>query len=197
MSSFAETVNRARQRCNAVLQERVATKRSEGCQVIIEPALCDAAGAVVCAPDGLKLPLRYDLVLKDAAGKFNPENADSVTIGFGEPVFVTWEHKLRIEIHRLCWDYMQFQIFPVRAACDWESLRNWFLKWFDPNDKSFARPDGLFGVVHFLSDPEVDAGNASLFVDLGSAPVEALGELFDAFILIGVDHCIIGKQKNV
>ena len=177
-----------------MLREKIAGLEASGHKVITEPALCAASGKAVCAPDGLRLPLRYDLVIQRQDGEFQKENADSTTIEFGEPLFATWDEGLRIEIHRLCWDYMCFELFPVLATIEWDGLRRWFLKWFDADDKDTAGKDGLFGVLHFVSDPATENGVSKFFVDFGSASSDCLAELFDEFVRIGVKQCVIGRK---
>jgi hypothetical protein len=107
---------------------------------------------------------------------------------------VTWEHTLSIEIHSLCWDYMQFEL-PMVGIVDWEWLRNWFLRWFDMADARSAGADGLFGVVHFVSDPKVEADVAAFFVDFGSAPTDAFAGFLDELVRIGVARCVVGRKK--
>jgi len=192
---FAEAIERARSRCRTVLLEQIARRKSEGRSVIVEPLPRLASGEVAVAPDGLQLPLRYDLVYRDDSDTFQPENADSVTIEFPEPVFASWEHKLRIEIHRLCWDYLRVEVSPCAASTDWEPLRRWFLKWCDPEERHPQSTDGVNNVAHFVSDPEVDGDVGRLFVDLGSAPNDALGELFDELIALGFTTCVIGRKE--
>jgi len=191
--NFGEIVNRARSRCTESLVEQINLRQAEGYQVIIEPAP-RLQGGIAFAPDGLKLPLRYDLVFQDSLGVYHSENAKSTTLNFSESVFVTWEQRLKVELRSLCWDYMQIELFSVQDEPGWEGLRQWFLKWFDLEDNKKAQPNGLHGVVHFISDPILKDGRVSLFVDLGSASSDALAELFDEFIKLGSISCIIGKS---
>jgi hypothetical protein len=190
--TFGDYIERARVGCRDVLLERIAQRRAGSSRVIVEPALRNTAGEIVSAPDGLKLPLRYDLAAQSNDGAFQTENTDSTTINFSESVFVTWEHTLRIEIQRLCWDYMMFEV-RVDEAFDWEWLRQWFLKWFDLDDSRSADTDGLYDVVHFVSDPEIDGNTARFFVDFGSSSTDALADLFDALKAQGITQCTIGK----
>lgn len=191
--TFGDTIDRARLRCAEALRERIAYHRAQGHEVIIEPSPRNSEGEIVFAPDGLKLPLRYDLVFKDEAGQFERENADSVTLGFEKPLFATWENKLKIETHRLCWDYMQFEVSPVDDESRLEDLRRWFLKWFDADDSRPAQEDGSYCVVHFISDPVTEGRVIKFFVDFGSASSDALADLLDEFVRLGADYCVIGR----
>ncbi|MGW8393115.1 hypothetical protein [Pseudoduganella sp. HUAS MS19] len=56
-------------------------------------------------------------------------------------------------------------------------LAPWFMDWFDPEDTNQKNAEGLFGVVHFASDPQPDGAMVAVELDLGSAPVQALEDL--------------------
>jgi len=71
------------------------------------------------------------------------------------------------------------------------SVRDWFLRWFDLDDVNGKTPEGLFGVAHFISNPEDEADGVKLVVDFGSAPVCAFGELLDCFTEAGFTRCDI------
>src|ERR1035441_1717960 len=124
--TFGEIINRAQQRACALLKEKINEKKLDGTKVYAEPALRDQAGNIVSAPDGLKLPLRYDLAFQDSENEVKTVNADSSAINFREPVFANWEHKLKIEIHSISWDYMLLHLLPANRQYDWERVREWF-----------------------------------------------------------------------
>lgn len=195
--TFAEAIDRARNRSCAVLRDSIEKQKSNGSRVHIEPAPRSSSGDIVFATDGLKLPLRFDFVYQDTAGIFQKRDADAVTIKFSEPLFVTWEQKLKIEIHQLCWNQMAFDISPLEIRSEREGLRRWFIRWFDAEDNRSIGTDGLYGVVHFISDPEIQDTTGRIVVDLGSASSEALGELFDEFIQLGAQRCVIGKPATL
>jgi hypothetical protein len=69
------------------------------------------------------------------------------------------------------------------------------LKWFDLTEENEPDSDGLSGVVHFISDPESSDGGFTFIVDLGSASIDAFGELLDCLIEMGVETCLIGARK--
>jgi len=194
--TFGDAIDRARSRCAEVLQERIAHHKAQGHKVIIEPSPRNSAGDIVFAADGLKLPLRYDIVFKDGLGQFERENADSVTLDFGEPLFASWENKMKIEIHRLCWDYVQFEVSPLAGESHFEDLRRWFLKWFDAEDGRPVQEGGCYGVVHFISDPVTEGSVSRFFVDFGSASSDALADLLDEFVRLGADRCVIGRKEE-
>jgi len=65
------------------------------------------------------------------------------------------------------------------------------MEWFDPEDQNPLDPVGLYGVVHFASDPEA-VESSKFFVDMGSAPVEALLALMSHLSDAGVRWARIG-----
>jgi len=194
--NFGEVIKQAQQKGYGQLKDCLDRHRAAGDEVFAEPALRNASGEIVSAPDGLKLPLRSDLAFFDSTGTVKTEYADTYSLNFREPVFANWENKLKIEIHSVSWDYMAFHLPPVNMQNSWEGLRRWFLRWFDFEDEKTADSNGLYGVVHFISDPEVEAEGVSLRVDFGSAPIDALGELFDELIKLGVTYCTIGTPAD-
>jgi hypothetical protein len=99
-------------------------------------------------------------------------------------------------MHRLCWDYVQFEVSPLPGESHFEDLRRWFLKWFDADDSRPAREDGCYGVVHFISDPVTEGSASKFFVDFGSASSDALADLLDELVRLGADRCVIGRKEE-
>lgn len=140
----------------------------------------------------LKLPLRLDLVeMTEAGGK--PATVDAETILNFEPFEVEWAGGLNVRVEPFVWDACSVGCAGLPAVPDWKHLTDWFEHWFDPEDIRSPGPDGLSGVVHFLSEPQPD-GNAFRFqVDFGSASVEAFEELLDALRDSGAAQVQIGS----
>jgi hypothetical protein len=152
------------------------------------------SGEVVCAPDGLQLPLRSDLAFVGASGDVQTEYADSSALNFREPIFAKWENQLKIEIHSISWDHMHFQLFPPpEAETNLDGLKIWFMRWFDAEDEKSPNSDGLSGLVHFISDPERRPDRIEINVDFGSAPTDALAEFLDELVKLDIKVCVIGK----
>ena len=192
--NFREIIDRARSRCRESLIASYQQRRECGEEIITEPAPRNQAGAILSAPDGLMLPLRYDYVARKPGSDYQSHQADTVTIRFSEPVFATWEGTLRIEVRSIAWDYLRIECFDG-AFTDFEPLRSWFLKWVDFADEVSPDKDDLHGVVHFISDPVYAERSVSFFVDLGSSRSESLAELFDVLVAAGVTHCILGDTE--
>jgi hypothetical protein len=190
-----ELINHSQERGITILKEHIDRRKSEGHKVYSEPTPRNQADEIVYAPDGLKLPLRYDLVFQDSNGDFHTDSADSTTLHFREPVFANWENQMKIEIHSICWNHLELQISPPFSQNNWEILRLWFLRWFDLQDEKAIDSNGLTGVVHFISDPITTGDRVHFVVDLGSATPDALADLFDQLIKCGVSECTLGKPS--
>lgn len=189
---FSELVERARTRSVSKIKEAIL-ERSARLKVHTEPAIRRGDGALAFAPDGLKLPLRWDFF---AEAEPDQKNADSITLKMVEPAYATWAHGMRIKLISLCWDCMLFCLTPPRPEEDWEWLVAWFMRWFDPEDRNEKDEDGLYQVVHFVSDPEVADDTAIFIVDFGSAKTHALADLLDQIAERGYARCLIGDERQ-
>jgi len=143
-----------------------------GCHV--EPVLRDRTGAVVYEGP-LRTPYRCDLVRKDTFATVSIDATERLrfdTLSFD--IGTT-----RVQLAPFSWDALTLEIDGMAQADAADVMRNWFLRWFDEADENAADADGLYGVVHYLSDP-VDLGRAVRFqVDLGSAPAGAVSGLIE------------------
>ncbi len=150
--------------------------------VHVEPALCDGEGKLV--PEGdWDLPMRVDFLVRgresEPSEPVNPSRAlsfDPVTYQAGQ---------MEVEFHPFGWDWLPLFVDKEPDVVG-PVLREWFLTWFDPEDKNEADEHGLYGVVHFLSDPEPSPGGAAVSIDLGSAPVACITSLFAHLDAAGV-----------
>jgi hypothetical protein len=147
--------------------------------VHVEPALRTADGSL--ALDGqLQLPFRPDLLPKSGG--------PSIMVGSVQRMhFEPWETEVahsRIAIAPYFWDYVAVKLHGIPADATWEPVREWFLKWFDPEDQNSINAEGLYGVVHFMSDPKLTVAGAEITVDLGSAPAECFGSMISALLTL-------------
>ena len=189
---FSELVERARSRTRSKIKEAIA-ERSSRAKVHTEPAMRMKDGSLAFAPDGLKLPLRWDFY---AEGEPDQKNADSLTLKFGEPAYAKWANDMRVELISFCWDCMIFRLSPSKPDEDWQWLTAWFLRWFDVDDKNEKDEDGLYRVVHFISDPETTGSTTKFLVDFGSAMSGALADLLDRIAEQGYTKCTIGDENQ-
>lgn len=191
---FLEALERAREKCRNLIAQAAMQHRTDGHKVNMEVAPLRADGAVCFAPDGLQLPLRLDFAYADEADVWHTENADSLTIRFGTTAYAERD-RMKIATHEIAWDYLKISAFPLPSG-DWESLRESFLRWFDAAEVNVPDADGLYGVVHFISDPEISDDGFQFFVDLGSSPIGALSDLLDCLASMQITSCTFGSNND-
>jgi hypothetical protein len=141
----------------------------------LEPALRKADGSL--ALEGpLGLPMRVDLIPRRGAQAGRSLSIDSEQrMQFS--VHVVSMPPATLYIAPFAWDCVSLRISGMTAQQAGAVLAPWFMAWFDPHDTNRQNEEGLFGVVHFLSDPCAEGGMVAASLDLGSAPPEALEDL--------------------
>ena len=156
----------------------------------VEPAFRFQTGKL--ALDGaLQLPMRADLI--ERIGERRGESRTVVPterLEF-EPFGFVLEG-CEVAVSPFDWSQVSVTVTAADTERLQEVLHEWFMQHFDPDDANRAADDGLFGVVHFLSDPVLCGGVAHLELDLGSAPVEALEALLFGLADAGCTHVVLG-----
>lgn len=194
--TFGQIIDQARAGTLRKIKELKSAKEAEGFSVTLEPAPRSHDGALACASDGMRVPLRYDLAFRGPNTGFKTEYAESVTVRWGSPISFSWSDGLKIEAHTICWDYLSFCVSMGGSPFDPQAIKTWFLKWFDTEDSHSPDEDGFLRVVHFISDPESDDGCTAFVVDFGSADVAALEDIFDVLDRLGAKRCVIGQEEE-
>jgi len=147
------------------------------------------------AVDGpFDLPCRMDLIpiVDDEAGDslmVTPPTAlsfDALTVPLAGGV--------DFEIAPFGWDQAALTV-ALPDDTSLAPLIQWFWHWFDEADDNDPGPDGLFGVAHYLSDPEHADGTLRFEVDFGSAPIDALDDLVSVLIEMGATRIAIGMPR--
>jgi hypothetical protein len=174
-------------RLSAVIAEERA--RVPKVKVVTEAAYLTADGKV--AREGFfASPLRQDIFVLDESGRsIQVQTEGAITF---PKVSFEWEG-VPVVIGPFRWNECRTRLTGVGRGADWKPLTGWFSAWFDETDHHAPLADGLKGAVHFLSDPEFDAGAARLCLDLGSAPVEAFEHLLDALARLRPTTIEIGE----
>lgn len=103
---------------------------------------------------------------------------------------------MQIELISFCWDCMIFRLSPTKSEEDWRWLASWFMRWFDPDDQNQKDEDGLYRVVHFVSDPEPVEDTVKFIVDFGSARTDSMADLLDQIAERGYIKCVIGDKDQ-
>ena len=165
-----------------------AVSESSPCHV--EPVFRSEDGDV--AVDGpFGLPCRVDVISVRGAGGIgasimvNPPTQ----LHFGD-LSLTW-NGLKVLIRPFGWDYVAFRC-SFNSPPDWSLLTSWFWRFFDADDRNEEAPEGLYNVVHYLSDPVFENGQGVFTVDFGSCEIRAFGELMQTLSEIGANQVEVG-----
>jgi hypothetical protein len=182
-----------RERYLTQFRRTLSKLQSSGMEAWAERACYSKDGALVREGE-LNLPLRLDLVAAANGKAKEPFRVDSDALLSFEPIDFEWGG-LPTRLAPFHWDGCHIRVTGVPKTADWSALRTWFDRWFDSKDMQEPDEHGLFGVVHFLSDPTRNGAATTFEVDFGSAPVEGFEEFLDALrdagagkIEIGYDH---------
>jgi hypothetical protein len=154
----------------------------------IEPVLRNKDGSL--AIEGSNgLSVRYDIIIAQ-----DPDETDSVRVAPTklqfEPVYGLC-NGIPVTVSSFGWDYADLSATFDKSP-NLEPLIRWFFSWFDQDDENKESPEGLFGVVHFLSDPEYNDGRLTFIVDFGSAPIAALESLLVTLIDMCATEVAVG-----
>jgi hypothetical protein len=153
----------------------------------LEPALRTADGELaVTGP--LKLPFRSDLIPRGGAKSILVDSPGCVQIP--ESTFTVGAATLLLR--PFIWDYVSFALSGDAPETEWSALRAWFMKWFDPDDGNSINEEGFYGVVHYISDPEMTAEGKRVVVDFGSAPIAAFDECVEVLSKLGAERITVG-----
>lgn len=150
--------------------------------VHVEPALCGTDGKPT-EEGHWGLPMRVDYLLRGREAERSTPVSPARGLSF-EPIACR-AGQITLEVRPFGWDWLPLYVDqePERVG---PALREWFLAWFDPDDTNAADEHGLYGVVHFASDPEPSQGGSVLVVDLGSAPASCFASLLEHLERAGV-----------
>ncbi|HEY1082152.1 MAG TPA: hypothetical protein VGE29_07815 [Prosthecobacter sp.] len=165
----------------------------KGARVLPEPSFLTDDGSL--AREGsLGLPSRMDVVVFTGE---TPENVsvDSESLLTFDALNFDWK-EVPVCVLPFCWDACPVLLTGLPETPDWSPLKAWFEQWFDLEDARPADKAGLYGVVHFLSDPVTEDGKTRFHLDLGSAPVTAFEGLLDALVATGAKRLEFGELSE-
>lgn len=155
-----------------------------------EPAYRTADGALAVEGD-LSLPCRADLIPTQGALAGTSLSVDSETqIQFEALTFTIPPAVVHLSPFR--WDWVTLRVAGLSPAKASASASQWFARWFDGDDANSPTAEGLYGVVHFLSDPEVAGQSVTYQLDLGSASEAALEDLLSCLADAGASEIHVG-----
>ena len=107
---------------------------------------------------------------------------ESIKYNYGE---------LRIELNPFYWNGCEFVLKMSSSENEW--LIEWTKKWIDEAGEKQEGSDGLTGVIHSVTKPELIADTFSFSVDFGSADIEAFIDLINEIYLQNTKSLRIGS----
>lgn len=187
------------ERYQEALDER---RRDPSATIYLEPILLDDEGEPV-REGKLGLPLRGDLVVAEGE-KMQAFGVDSTSMMDFDPFSFELDEGggTTFYIEPFVWDRLEIAFGGLDAEdTDWAPLTAWYLAWFDEEDQpdEDEEPDddrgGFARVVHCLTDPEATHEGAVVSIDLGTAPVSAIEDLFAAIQMLGPSTCHLASTN--
>ncbi len=148
-------------------------------------------------PNGRNTPEPFCLTRLDAihgpVGKPNIDRfADSLECAPKESFMLS--DGLEVHQEDFSWEACRFT-FSL-AEFDVRTLRDWLLKWLDPDETRRPDASGLSSVVHDLAWSQTEPDKWCLDLDFGSAPVSALEELLAQLSSAGVRCVTISRHDR-
>jgi hypothetical protein len=101
--------------------------------------------------------------------------------------------KMIIKLHPFYWNGCDFILHVKSLENDW--LIEWAKKWIDELDDKQEDVNGLTGVIHSATKPELENDTFSFSVDFGSADIEAFLELINEIYLQNIESMRIGSNS--
>lgn len=190
MTTLGSVLDEMREVYLSLFRQALREACAQSPRVLPEPSFLMDDGSL--AREGsLGLPCRMDVVIFTGE---TPENVsvDSESLLTFEALNFDWK-EVPVRVLPFCWDACQVLLTGLPQTPDWAPLKAWFEHWFDLEDARPADKAGLYGVVHFLSDPVAEAAGVRLHLDLGSAPVTAFEGLLDALVATGAKRLEFGE----
>jgi len=158
---------------------------------------CDGAKEILLAMNNeseeeLFSLYRPDCLLKDENGEFSMKdyisnvyfNHDSIEISFNEGV---------LELNPFQWCSVRIDIEGTIQNLD--ELIAWGEKWIDLDDvKEVNKETGFQEVIHSISIENIPSDKQTIYIDMGTSPIQAFIELLDILKLSGVGKIIIKEN---
>jgi len=111
-----------------------------------------------------------------------------------EPFDFDIDGKLTLAIFPFSWDQVHISFKTGDDPKRLVRLRLWYLEWFQARYTSSK--DELHNVVHSIRGPKSDGDTWQVCIDMGSAPIDALIELFRVLASRGVNQMTLGAELD-
>lgn len=103
--------------------------------------------------------------------------------------------EMTIELHPFYWNGCEFFFESNSSNFDW--LIKWAKKWIDEFDTKQEDLNGLTGIIHSVTKPDLIDNTFSFSVDFGSADIEAFQELINEFYIQNIKSVKIGSFSMI
>jgi len=144
------------------------------------------------AETGTILPVRVDLCVFDGERVVDVVRVDSEALVDFEPVTFVWGDGLEVTLRPFTWDRCDLRLAQAPGDEGLGELSAWFWRWFDEGDERAATNSFPGGVIHSISDPEVDGDAWHVRIDFGSARLKVFEELMDALAAMRCGSVVVG-----
>lgn len=158
----------------------------------VEAMARDKDGAVLRG-GVLNLPTRLD-ILMPMSGTWTARDVALTQPAHFEPVSYTIDRSLEVTLFPFSWNDLQISFETGDDPKRLLRLRMWYLEWFQSRVLGNGAPSK--GVVHAIHGPERVDDLWNLRIDMGSAPAEALIELFSVMASRGVSSITVGTELD-
>ena len=170
--------------------ERLAAAIADAPGAHVEPAYRTAGGALAVEGDPA-LPCRADLIPTQGAKAGVPLMVDSETKLQFEPLTFTIA-PATVHLAPFTWDWVTLTVAGLSLVQTSAVMSQWFARWFDGEDTNSPTTEGLYEVVHFLSNPEASDDSVAYNLDLGSSSEVALEDLLFCLADVGASDINVG-----
>lgn len=135
---------------------------------------------------------RCDLIYKDDEGeiKILEYNLDSL-LHYPDEDFMMGQ--MKISISPFVWHGCEITI--NKSIIDWNEFYAWATRWLDVSEILKSDEEDILGVIHNVTTPLQVENNWEISIDLGTAPIYAIKELFMLFESQGISELSIDSNS--
>ena len=123
--------------------------------------------------------MRPDILLTEESGKTRLIEVNKDAYVSFDPYLMTLQNGLSVVFHPFHWNGIEFRTRSTQI--DWGRLEEWTKFWVDVTDSRYQPTREWLDVVHNVTCPALENGVWSFSVDFGTAPTDALNQLFEIF----------------
>jgi hypothetical protein len=153
-------------------EDVIISKVSENYEVITEPEYYDKEGSLVLSGQ-LSTPYRNDICLLKERKIIDSIQVDTNSMLSFDPISFPWDNDMNVTINPFQWNFLTIK-WNCTEIPNWKNIRDWFISEFQEK-----KNNGIFRhVVHYISNPYEEDGYLKIDLDLGSATVNCVENLF-------------------